>query len=148
MHNYPLLASKQTSARIDFLRQGGRLVGKKGTLNVKKLHWKIDRFGLVSWQIGVGKLTSSSWRVDKFGLASWQIWVGELTDLGWQVDNFGLASWQVWAGELTGPGWRVDKFGLASWQFPGLNIVKGKMLAPLICCRFGFVLLTLAFGDN
>ena len=35
MHNYPLLASKQTSARIDFLRQGGRLVNKKGTHNVK-----------------------------------------------------------------------------------------------------------------
>jgi len=35
MHNCPPLASKQTSARIDFLRQGGRLVGKKGTHNVK-----------------------------------------------------------------------------------------------------------------
>ena len=37
MYNYPLLASKQTSARIDFLRQGGRLVIKKGTHNVKFL---------------------------------------------------------------------------------------------------------------
>ena len=35
MHNCPLWASKQTSARIDFLRQGGRLVDKKGTHNVK-----------------------------------------------------------------------------------------------------------------
>ena len=35
MHNCPLLAPKQTSARIDFLRQGERLVGKKGTHNVK-----------------------------------------------------------------------------------------------------------------
>ena len=35
MHNCPLWASKQTSVRIDFLRQGGRLVGKKGTHNVK-----------------------------------------------------------------------------------------------------------------
>jgi len=35
MYNYPLLASKQTFARIDFLRQGRRLVGKKGTHNVK-----------------------------------------------------------------------------------------------------------------
>jgi len=30
MHNYPLLASKQTSARIDFLRPGGRLVDRRG----------------------------------------------------------------------------------------------------------------------
>ena len=35
MHNCPLLASKQTSARIDFLRQGERVVGKNGTHNVK-----------------------------------------------------------------------------------------------------------------
>ena len=35
MYNYPLFAPKQTSARIDFLRQGGRLVDKKGTHNVK-----------------------------------------------------------------------------------------------------------------
>ena len=41
MHNYPLLASKQTSARIDFLRQGGRLVGKKGTHNVKNYAEKL-----------------------------------------------------------------------------------------------------------
>ena len=41
MHNCPLFASKQTSARIDFLRQGGRLVGKKGTHNVKKYAEKL-----------------------------------------------------------------------------------------------------------
>ena len=35
MYNYPLLASKQTFARIVFLRQGERLVDKKGTHNVK-----------------------------------------------------------------------------------------------------------------
>jgi len=35
MHNCPLLTPKQTSARIDFLRQGERLVDKKGTHNVK-----------------------------------------------------------------------------------------------------------------
>jgi len=35
MHNYPLLASKQTFARIDFLGQGGRLVTCEGTHNVK-----------------------------------------------------------------------------------------------------------------
>ena len=37
MHNCPLLAQKQTSARIDFLRQGERLVDKNGTHNVKIL---------------------------------------------------------------------------------------------------------------
>ena len=37
MHNYPLLASKQTSARIDFLRQGGRLVDRMATFHVKVL---------------------------------------------------------------------------------------------------------------
>ena len=35
MLNYPLFAPKQTSARIDFLRQGDRLVDKKATHNVK-----------------------------------------------------------------------------------------------------------------
>ena len=55
MYNYPLLAPKQTFARIDFLRQGERLVDKKGTHNVKKyaekltdLDWKVDRLGLAS----------------------------------------------------------------------------------------------------
>ena len=33
----PLFASKQTSARIEFLGQGGRLVSRKGTYNVKIL---------------------------------------------------------------------------------------------------------------
>ena len=37
MHMLPLFESKQTFARIDFLRQGGRLVDKKATLNVKFL---------------------------------------------------------------------------------------------------------------
>ena len=35
MYNYPLFASKQTFARIDFLRQAEQLVDKKGTHNVK-----------------------------------------------------------------------------------------------------------------
>ena len=35
MHNYPPVAPKQTFARIDFLRQGDRLVDKKATHNVK-----------------------------------------------------------------------------------------------------------------
>ena len=43
MHNYPLLASKQTFARIDFLGQGGRLVTRKGTHNVKNLCRKVDK---------------------------------------------------------------------------------------------------------
>ena len=37
IHNYPLFASKQTFARIDYLRQGGRLVNRKGCYNVKFL---------------------------------------------------------------------------------------------------------------
>jgi len=45
MHNCPLLAPKQTSARIDFLRQGGRLVGKKGTHNVKIRTEKLTDLG-------------------------------------------------------------------------------------------------------
>ena len=36
IHMLPLFAPKQTFARIDFLRQGGRLVNRKGTHNVKK----------------------------------------------------------------------------------------------------------------
>ena len=35
MYNQPIFAPKQTSARIDFLRQGGRLIVRKGTHNVK-----------------------------------------------------------------------------------------------------------------
>ena len=41
MHNCPLWASKQTFMRIDFLRQGGRLVDKKGTFCVKFLTEKV-----------------------------------------------------------------------------------------------------------
>jgi len=37
MYNCPLLVPKRTSARIDFLRQGGRLVDGKGTFCVKFL---------------------------------------------------------------------------------------------------------------
>ncbi len=35
INNYPLLASKPTFARIDYLRSSGRLVDCKGTHNVK-----------------------------------------------------------------------------------------------------------------
>jgi len=37
IYNQPLFTSKQTFARIDFLRQGERLVSRKGTHNVKIL---------------------------------------------------------------------------------------------------------------
>ena len=43
MYNYLLLTPKQTFARIDFLRQGERLVHKRGTHNVKILAEKITR---------------------------------------------------------------------------------------------------------
>ena len=43
MYNYPPLMPKQTFARIDFLRQGERLVDRKGTQNVKILAEKITR---------------------------------------------------------------------------------------------------------
>ena len=37
MHKQPRFAPKQTSARIDFLREGERLVDRKGTYYVKFL---------------------------------------------------------------------------------------------------------------
>ena len=46
IYNLPLFASKQTFARIDFLRQGGRLVSRTGTHNVKILTEKWIKFGL------------------------------------------------------------------------------------------------------
>ena len=66
----PLFASKQTFARIDFLRQGGCLVGKKGTHNVKFLAEKLTEYG---------KLTSeqedkwTSERVDSSFLVSLKV---------------------------------------------------------------------------
>ena len=48
IYNSPLFASNQTFARIEFLRQGGRLVGRKGTHNVKILTEKRTKFGLAS----------------------------------------------------------------------------------------------------
>ena len=44
MYTTPLFASKQTFARIDFLRQGGRLVAGKGTQNVKICTEKLTKF--------------------------------------------------------------------------------------------------------
>ena len=43
MYNYPLLAPKQTFARIDFLRQGERLVDRKATFRVKFLTEKLTK---------------------------------------------------------------------------------------------------------
>ena len=43
MYNYLLLTPKQTFARTDFLRQGERLVDRKGTQNVKILAKKITK---------------------------------------------------------------------------------------------------------
>ena len=40
----PLFALKQTFARIDFLRQGGRLVRRKGTDSVKIYAEKLTTF--------------------------------------------------------------------------------------------------------
>ena len=52
MFNYPLFASKQTFARIDFLRQGGRLVDEKGTHNVKFIAEKLTKkINLTSGQV-------------------------------------------------------------------------------------------------
>ena len=49
--NYPLFVSKQTFARIDFLRQGGRLVGKMAAIMLnfvlKTLH-ECDRCSVVA----------------------------------------------------------------------------------------------------
>ena len=48
----PILASKQTFARIDFLRQGERLVNRKGTHNVKFVTEKLTKVdGLTSRQV-------------------------------------------------------------------------------------------------
>ena len=44
MHKQPRFAPKQTSARIDYLRQGGQLVDGKGTQNVKNYTKKLTIF--------------------------------------------------------------------------------------------------------
>ena len=52
IYNQPHFASKQTFARIDFLRQGGQLVDKKATLSVKFLTEKLTKAdGLTSGQV-------------------------------------------------------------------------------------------------
>ena len=54
MYNDSLFASKQTSARIDFLRQGGRLVDKKGSHNVKFYTEKRTKIRINKWTSGQG----------------------------------------------------------------------------------------------
>ena len=44
IHKAPRFAPKQTSARIDYLQQGGQLVDRKGTHNVKIYTEKLIRF--------------------------------------------------------------------------------------------------------
>ena len=44
IYNSPIFTSKPTFARIDFLRQGGRLVDEKGTQSVKNYTKKLTRF--------------------------------------------------------------------------------------------------------
>ena len=52
IYNQPHFASKQTFARIDFLRQGGQLVDKKATFSVKFLAEKFTMTdGLTSGQV-------------------------------------------------------------------------------------------------
>ncbi|MFC2814482.1 MAG: hypothetical protein ACFN4S_11815, partial [Prevotella conceptionensis] len=74
---YPLLASKQTSARIDFLRQGGRLVDKMGTFSVKLFAEKWTKRESASWQVGkpIG------------------IWLGKLARLAFLFKSFEVL-WQ------------------------------------------------------
>ena len=50
IYNYPTFAPKQTSARIDFLRQGGQLVAKMGANCVKFLAEKFT--AVASWRVG------------------------------------------------------------------------------------------------
>ena len=45
IHMLSPFASKRTFARIDFLRQGGRLVDRKGTFRVKILAEKMTKLG-------------------------------------------------------------------------------------------------------
>jgi len=51
MHKTPRFAPKQTSARIDYLRLGCRLVDSEGTHNVKILAEKRTKIELASWLV-------------------------------------------------------------------------------------------------
>ena len=70
MYNYPLFAPKQTSARIDFLRQGARLVDEKGSHNVKISAEKFTMGGGLSRQL-VNWLTCQLVNLSTCQLVNW-----------------------------------------------------------------------------
>ena len=51
MHKAPRFATKQTSARIDYLRLSCGLVDNEGTHNVKILAEKRTKIELASWPV-------------------------------------------------------------------------------------------------
>ena len=112
IHRLTPFCIKPTFARIDFLRQGRRLVSKKGSYNVKFLTEKLTGFKvdkLISCQVNElrswgdeGDEELRSWRVDEMRgwgneeLARWRAcWFGNLWTGGWEslcADEF--VSWQ------------------------------------------------------
>jgi len=91
IHIYPPFASKPTSARIDFLRQVGRLVHRKGTHNVKTCTEKLTKTN-EAMNKRVDKLTS--WRVDNVS----SLQVNPLTSvlvrelMNWRVGGYELGN--------------------------------------------------------
>ena len=63
----PHFAPSQTSARIDFLRQGWQLVDKKGTHNVKIRTENITRCKFAGWQVAWLKRRSAANNIERMG---------------------------------------------------------------------------------
>ena len=63
----PHFAPSQTSARIEFLRQGWRLVGKMGTHNVKIRTENITRCKFAGWQVARLKRRSVANDIERMG---------------------------------------------------------------------------------
>ena len=63
----PHFAPSQTSARIDFLRQGGQLVGKMGTHNVKIRTENITRCKFAGWQVARLKRIGAANNIERMG---------------------------------------------------------------------------------
>ena len=63
----PHFAPSQTSARIDFLRQGWRLVGKMGTHNVKIRTENITICKFAGWQIARLKRIGAANDIERMG---------------------------------------------------------------------------------
>ena len=63
----PHFAPSQTSARIDFLRQGWQLVDKKGTHNVKIRTKKITKGKFTGWQVARLKRRSAANDIERMG---------------------------------------------------------------------------------